>query len=89
MFAVHDAWDTSVLSYSYSNLTDGRYTLSDGGDIVAAVNESMGAWTAVSPLVLFWQQDSGPLPTTSESTYDRDRHPAIRWGYHAIDDDRV
>jgi Ca2+-binding RTX toxin-like protein len=78
-------WSFTNLSYSYSNLLDGW--LNDDGmttsDITDAVEESMGAWTAVTPLTFFQLPDSGPAP--GDGQYDPIGRPFLRWGHHYID----
>ncbi len=78
-------WSFTNLSYSYSNLMDGWLT-DDGmttSDITDAVEESMGAWTGVTPLTFFQLGDSGPA--VSDNLYDPIGRPFMRWGHHYID----
>ncbi|HUG90136.1 MAG TPA: matrixin family metalloprotease, partial [Planctomycetaceae bacterium] len=75
-----------TITYSFSNLLDGG--LGGGlsaGQLQAAVEEALALWAAVAPLNFVEVVDSGPLPTSSDTSYFADSHPDIRFGHHYID----
>jgi Ca2+-binding RTX toxin-like protein len=94
---VDTIWNPNPLSYSYSNLLDGG--IKNGAtpltytELTTAVEEAMGAWTAVSGIAFYETADSGPSPAGLSGAsdpggdYDADGHPYLRWGHHAIDGD--
>lgn len=75
---------TVTLTYSYSNLLDGRL---GGGlpaaTIRAAIQEALSRWAAVAPLRFIEVPDSGPAPSTAE--YDPTGLPMLRFGRRVID----
>lgn len=73
-----------TVTYSYSNLLDGRLGggLSSAA-IKAAVQEAFGRWAAVAPLRFVEVADSGPSPSANE--YAGTGRPMIRLGHRAID----
>ena len=76
-------WSFTNLSYSFSNLLDSGLGGVSTSDLVSATEEAMGAWTAVTPLAFFQQNDSGP--GVGDGNYDPIGHPFMRWGHHYID----
>lgn len=88
-------WNPYPVTYSYSNLLDGAIkngtTSLTYTELTTAVEEAMGAWTAVTKLAFVEVPDSGPLPygltggTHFGEDYDATGHPSIRWGHHTIE----
>jgi hypothetical protein len=72
------------ITYSYSNLLDGRFLLISPEELRAATEEALGLWASYAPLHFIEQPDSGPLP--SDDPYDADGYPVIRLGYHVMAD---
>lgn len=84
-FNAGNPWASSTITYSYSNLLDGTL----GGNLTpveirAAIEEALGLWAGVTPLVFVEQWDSGP--PVSESGYSGAGNPQIRLGHHPIND---
>jgi hypothetical protein len=75
------------LTYSFSNLLDGRFGPIPETELRASTAEAFGLWSSYAPLTFTERPDSGPTP--GDQDYDRATHPEIRIGYHAIDDDNV
>ena len=71
-----------TITYSYSNLLDGRIGL-DAGTIKATIQEALSRWAAVAPLRFVEVTDSGPAPSTSE--YIQGNSAMIRFGHLSID----
>jgi hypothetical protein len=69
-----------VLTYSYSNLFDGGFTLLTGQELRAATEEALGLWSSHAPLVFVERPDSGPPP--ADTPYAGNGHPQIRIGHH-------
>src|SRR5262249_52822924 len=73
-----------TLTYSYSNLLDGRL----GGSLSAStlraiVQEALGRWASVAPINFVEVADSGPAP--SDTNYSAAGQPQIRFGHRPID----
>ncbi len=78
-------WPSNDVSYSYSNLLNGWAAGPTDAQLIGAVEEAMGAWSAVTPLRFYERVDSGPLPDNNDSDYNAIGRPWIRWGHHLID----
>ncbi|MCA9168225.1 MAG: matrixin family metalloprotease [Planctomycetales bacterium] len=80
-------WPFTELSYSYSNLLDNAILPTN--QVITAVEEAMGIWSAYTPLRFFEQADSGQnvndLDGDDDDNYEPERHALIRWGHHPID----
>ena len=71
-----------TITYSYSNLLDGRIGL-DAGTVKATIQEALSRWAAVAPLRFVEVPDSGPAPSTAE--YNQGSGAMIRFGHLSID----
>ncbi|MGL4550266.1 MAG: matrixin family metalloprotease, partial [Gemmataceae bacterium] len=73
-----------TITYSYSNLLNGRLT---GGmsaaTLKAVIREALGRWAAVAPLRFVEVADSGPTP--SKADYAAAGRPMMRFGHLPID----
>jgi hypothetical protein len=73
-----------TITYSYSNLLDGGL---DGGlsaaTIQEAIQQALGLWASVAPLRFVEEPDAGPPPSNTD--YNPDGVPMIRFGHMAID----
>lgn len=78
-----------TISYSYSNLLNSGMVGVNRNQIIGAVQEAMGIWSAVMPLRFFERVDSGPSPQdyvgSPHGDYDPIGNPYIRWGHHVMD----
>jgi hypothetical protein len=76
------------LTYSFSNLLDGRFSPQAAPtELRAATEEAFGLWSRYAPLNFFERPDKGPLP--SDESYDAKGSPDIRIGYHRIEDGTI
>ncbi len=73
---------TVTITYSYSNLLDGRIGLS-AGTVKATIQEALSRWAAVAPLRFVEVPDAGPAPSTGD--YIQGNGPMIRFGHLTID----
>lgn len=73
--------DSFVLTYSYSNLLDGRLdTVLSPPELRAATEESLGLWSRYAPIEFHEVTDAGPPP--SDAGYPAAGTPDIRIGHH-------
>lgn len=73
-----------VITYSYSNLLDGSFSLISVPELREATREALNVWAMAAPLLFIERVDSGPPP--SDTPYDAGEHPQIRIGHHPMSD---
>jgi len=78
-----------VLTYSFSNLLDDTFITATltSRDVRESTAEAFRLWSSYAPLNFIERPDSGPSP--SDVDYGPGSSPAIRIGYHRIDDGAV
>ena len=74
-----------TLTYSYSNLLNGRLKGISNAQARAAIEEALGLWARYAPLHFVEKADSGPA--VSDQSYSANGHPLIRIGHLYIDGD--
>jgi len=72
-----------TITYSYSNLLDGRMNNLPPATIRSIIEEALGRWAAVAPLRFNEVPDRGPTPSTTD--YNGSGLPMMRFGHLAID----
>jgi hypothetical protein len=73
-----------VITYSFSNLLDGRLLALEPWQLRAATEEALTLWSTYAPIHFFETTDSGPMP--SDDSYSAAGHPQIRIGHHQMTD---
>lgn len=75
---------TVTITYSFSNLLDGRMRGISAANLRSAVREALSRWAAVAPLTFVEVADSGPT-TIGDTSYAPGTTPNLRFGHHSID----
>ena len=73
---------TITITYSFSNLRDGRIGLASS-TVKATIQEALSRWAAVAPIRFVEVPDSGPAPSTSD--YNQGSGAMLRFGHLSID----
>ena len=82
-FNAGSGWNTTALTYSYSNLLDGGLPGGLAADQLRSLSqEALLTWASASPLTFTEQPDGGPLPTADDSNYNGTGLPKLRIGHH-------
>jgi hypothetical protein len=73
-----------VITYSFSNLLDGRLMPLQPWQLRSATEEALTLWSTFAPIHFYEVIDSGPPP--SDGSYSAAGHPQIRIGHHQTTD---
>ncbi len=94
-----DTWSQSgglgaevTITYSYSNLFDGelgRRSDFTEYEMLLAIEEALGLWASVAPLVFVESEDRGRLPDDDDRSYSGFNRPKIRIGHHAFSENTL